>query len=451
MRRSYLEVFNEHSYRMKMGVIKFPGKKVFVANQPELVKQIMLDDVASFPKHKIVGDVLEPLLGESIFSTNGAKWRKQRDMLDVAFDNAQVERVYGRMQEAVNVMLARLDAYPKDAPVDVDPEMTMVTANIIFSTIMSSDLDESQARTVIDAFVRFQEASPTFALLNMLDWLGDWIPRLFDSKRRKDAKIIRSSLEQVIRPRYEAFRRGEADEHDDILSSILRAQDPDTGQGFAFDEIVDQIAMLFLAGHETSASALTWTLYLLAISPEVQQAAFDEIVQITGDALPGQALAPIPLAAVKRMGLVRKIFMESMRLYPPVGFFTRQTTHAMSMRDKELPQGASVIVAPWLLHRHRELWDAPDEFCPMRFDAKTEGRGVPKNAYLPFGMGQRVCIGASFAMQEGILILAEILRRYQLELAPGFQPEPVGRLTIRSENGMRLSLRPRNAQASEVV
>lgn len=294
-RRSWLDGLYERSYRMKMGQIKLPGLELFMVNQPELVKQVMVDEVESFPKHRMLGDILEPLLGESIFTTNGAQWRKQRDMLDVAFDNGQVEKVFDRMQEATARMLERLEQQPEGAIVNVDPEMTLVTADIIFRTIMSSSLDMEDAQAVLEAFVRFQEASPKLALLRMFRVPDNWLLRLSDRKRRGDARTIRSSLERVIRPRHEAFARGEADEHDDILSSILCARDPDTGQPFSFEEIVDQVAMLFLAGHETSASALTWTLYLLAISPEIQQAAADEVSEI----LEG-ASGPIPLPAIKR-------------------------------------------------------------------------------------------------------------------------------------------------------
>ncbi|MDD2893192.1 MAG: cytochrome P450, partial [Halothiobacillaceae bacterium] len=242
-----------------------------------------------------------------------------------------------------------------------------------------------------------------------------------------------------------AFARGEVSEHEDILASILRGKDPDSAQAFSFNEIVDQVAMLFLAGHETSASALTWTLYLLSISPDIQHAAATEVAETLGE---GEACGSVPLAAVKRMGLVRRIFMESMRLYPPVGFLAREVSHDTDMRDKHLPAGASLVVSPWLLHRHEALWDAPHEFCPARFDPKSGERSVPKHAYLPFGMGQRVCIGATFAMQEAVLILAELLRHYHFALAPDFQPDPVGRLTIRSDNGMHLVLKKRQAEAS---
>lgn len=441
-RHSWLDGIYERSYRMKMGRVKLPGLEIFMVNQPDLVKRIMIDDVESFPKNHMLGEILKPLLGESIFTTNGEQWRKQRNMLDVAFDNAQVERVFGRMQEAVERMLGRFARYPVGSVVDVDPEMTLITADIIFRTIMSSSLDTQEAVTIMEAFSRFQAASPKLALLKIFKIPDNWLLRLSDRNRIRDASVIRTSLADVIRPRYDAYLQTQQDSNNDILATILQAKDPKSDQPFSFEEILDQVSMLFLAGHETSASALTWSLYLLALSPDIQQAAVAEIQAAMAETASddGQALS---LAAVKRLGLIRRIFMEALRLYPPVGFLTRQASDETDMLDKHLPAQSTVVVSPWLLHRHRDLWEEPDAFCPVRFDPKAGGRTVPKHAYLPFGLGPRVCIGATFAMQEAILILAELLKKYSFELAPNFQPEPVGRLTIRSDNGMRLILKQR--------
>jgi cytochrome P450 len=436
-RRSWLDGLYARSYRMKMGEVRLPGLHLYMVNEPEQVKKVMMTDVEHFPKHEMLGKILEPLLGESIFTTNGEQWRKQRDMLDIAFNSAQVERVYDRMQEATQRMLNRFASYQAGSVVNVDPEMTLVTADIIFRAIMSADLNTAEGLEVMQAFERFQAASPKLALLKMFKLPDSWLLRWADRKRVRDAKTIRASLERVIRKRYEAYILLGKDEHDDILSQILAAKDPDTGASFSFDEIVDQVAMLFLAGHETSASALTWTLYLLAISPEIQEAAAQEVLSVVDE---GQMTS---LSQAKQLSLVRRIFMEAMRLYPPVGFLARETTQVVDLKRKQIPAGASVVVAPWLLHRHEELWDDPHAFCPMRFDPKFPGKGVPKHAYLPYGAGERRCIGAAFANQEAQLILAELLRAYRFSLAPNFEPDPVGRLTIRSENGMMLILEPR--------
>jgi cytochrome P450 len=193
--------------------------------------------------------------------------------------------------------------------------------------------------------------------------------------------------------------------------------------------------MLFLAGHETSASALTWALYLLAKAPDIQERMHQEVVSVLGDRVP-------EASDMKAMELTWNVFRETLRLFPPVGFMARESAQACPMRDKTVKAGASVVVSPWLIQRHRELWDNPDAFDPDRY-ANDQSRESLRNAYLPFGMGPRVCMGAAFALQEAALILSSLVRAYRLEPVPGHVPQPVGRLTIRSANGVELTLHRR--------
>ncbi|MFM9901219.1 MAG: cytochrome P450, partial [Polaromonas sp.] len=204
-------------------------------------------------------------------------------------------------------------------------------------------------------------------------------------------------------------------------------------------ELVNQVAMLFLAGHETSASALTWALYMVAKSPDVQARMHAEVMALESTHNPDK---PVDASEMKSLALTWNVFRETLRLFPPVGFIARESTQTCPMRDKTVGQGASVVVSPWLIQRHRDLWDDPDAFNPDRY-ANDASRESLKNAYLPFGMGPRVCMGAAFALQEAVLILSSVARHYHLEAVPGHVPQPVGRLTIRSDNGVRLTLHRR--------
>lgn len=436
-RRSWMDGLYERSYRMKMGEIKLPGIHLYMVNQPDLVRRVMIDEVAEFPKHHMMGDILEPLLGESIFTTNGKQWRKQRDMLNPSFDMVRVQHVFSLMHDAAKEMMQRFAVQEGAADIDVDHEMTYVTADIIFRTILSVSIEQSDAKKIFDAFVVFQRESPK-AVMKRVFSIPDWVPlnRLSDRRRFEAGEEIRAALERVIRPRYDAVLSDSGGgTEQDILSSILQAVDPDTGERFSFKEIVDQVAMLFLAGHETSASALTWSLYLLALYPDVQEKMHAEVEEAL-------AQEEMGVSVLRRMDLVRDVFRESLRLYPPVGFFARETVQETKMRDKNLDTGALVVVAPWLIHRHEDYWDKPDDFDPWRY-AKDRMKLPLRDAFLPFGMGPRVCIGLAFAMQEAALILALLVRQYRFSMVPGFTPDPVGRITIRSENGMRLVVRRR--------
>ncbi|MEO5671130.1 MAG: cytochrome P450 [Ramlibacter sp.] len=435
-RRSWMDALYERSYSMQMGEVHIPGLDMYMVNEPALVRRVMTEQAADFPKSALLGDALEPLLGESIFTTNGAQWRRQRQMMDPAFAQARMKVAFPVMREATQDLLARLRALPDGTEQDVEVEMTHVTADIIFRTIFSVPMEGRDAHRVFAAFARYQALAPRLMLPSLfkLRWLV-WPWDLWRSRRA--AAEIRGLLEQLVRPRYEACRAGQAHPHPDILAAFLDARDPQTGEPFGFDELVNQVAMLFLAGHETSASALTWACYLVANQPDIQERMHAEVVAHLGDRQP-------EFTDMKQLTLTWNVFREALRLFPPVGFFAREAARGCPMRDKQVPQGAVVVVSPWLIQRHRQWWPEPDAFNPDRYD-NDESRESLKQAYLPFGMGPRVCMGAAFALQEAALILSSVVRHFRLEAVPGHVPQPVGRLTIRSANGVRLVLHRREA------
>ena len=437
-RRSWLDALYERSYAMQMGEVHLPGLDLYMVNDPALVRRVMDDEAEQFPKSPLLGEALQPLLGESIFTTNGAQWRRQRDMMDPAFAQARLAVAFPVMQAATQAMLQRLAALPDGAEHDIEVEMTHVTADIIFRTIFSVPMEGADARRIFEAFARFQAIAPRLLLPSIygLRWLV-WPWDVWQSRRA--AREIRGLLEKLIRPRFEAHQAGQPAAHSDILQSFMEARDATSGQPFGFDELVDQVAMLFLAGHETSASALTWAAHLLANAPEVQERAHAEAVAQLGEREP-------EVGDMKALALTRNVFRETLRLFPPVGFMARQSASACTLRKKPVREGATVVVAPWLIQRHRSLWPEPDAFNPDRYNDDASRESL-RQGYLPFGMGPRVCLGAAFALQEATLILASLLRRYRLAAVPGHVPRPVGRLTIRSANGVRLTLHRRERAA----
>jgi cytochrome P450 len=331
-------------------------------------------------------------------------------------------------------MLKRLAALPDGAEYDLEVEMTHVTADIIFRTIFSMAMQVADAKRIFTEFARFQAIAPRLLLpsiygLRWLVWPWDvW-------RSRRSAAAIRSLLGQLIRPRFDAHRAGKPSDTTDILQSFLEAKDEATGEGFGFEELLDQVAMLFLAGHETSASALTWAAYLMGNAPDIQERMHSEVVLHLADRQP-------ELSDMRYLGLVRNVFKETLRLFPPVGFMARQSAETCPMHKKEIEKGATVVVSPWLIQRHRDLWEDPDAFNPDRYNNDASRESL-KQAYLPFGMGPRVCMGTAFALQEATLILASLVRDYKISALPSHEPQPVGRLTIRSANGVRLKLHRR--------
>ncbi|EEU7947153.1 cytochrome P450 [Campylobacter jejuni] len=427
-RRSWLDGLYERSYKMQTGYVKMPNFDLYVINDTKEVKRMMVDEVREFPKSAFLHELLSPLLGESIFTTNGEVWKKQRELLRPSFEMTRINKVFNLMSEAVADMMDRFSKYPNHAVIEVDEAMTFITADVIFRTIMSSKLDEGKGKKILNAFVTFQEQSVHTAMRRMFCF-PKWLSYVLgDRKRAKAGDVIRQVLSDIIKPRYDMADNAE---FEDILGSLLLVVDADTNKRFSFEEILDQVAMLFLAGHETTASSLTWTLYLLSLYPKEQEKAYEEITQV----LQGGA---IEISHLRQFKYLTNIFKESLRLYPPVGFFAREAKKDTQVRDKLIKKGSGVVIAPWLIHRHEEFWTNPHGFNPSRFEGEYK-----KDAYLPFGVGERICIGQGFAMQEAILILANILKTYKLELEEGFVPDVVGRLTVRSANGMRIKFSKR--------
>ncbi|EAH7629134.1 cytochrome P450 [Campylobacter jejuni] len=427
-RRSWLDGLYERSYKMQTGYVKMPNFDLYVINDTKEVKRMMVDEVREFPKSAFLHELLSPLLGESIFTTNGEVWKKQRELLRPSFEMTRINKVFNLMSEAVADMMDRFSKYPNHAVIEVDEAMTFITADVIFRTIMSSKLNEEKGKKILNAFVTFQEQSVHTAMRRMFRF-PKWLSYVLGDRKRAEAgDVIRQVLSDIIKPRYDMADNAE---FEDILGSLLLVVDADTNKRFSFEEILDQVAMLFLAGHETTASSLTWTLYLLSLYPKEQEKAYEEITQV----LQGGA---IEISHLRQFKYLINIFKESLRLYPPVGFFAREAKKDTQVRDKLIKKGSGVVIAPWLIHRHEEFWTNPHGFNPSRFEGEYK-----KDAYLPFGVGERICIGQGFAMQEAILILANILKTYKLELEEGFVPDVVGRLTVRSANGMRIKFSKR--------
>jgi cytochrome P450 len=431
-----LSALMDRSYSMHMGEIRMLFRRMYIVNQPDLIRRIFIDEVAKYPKSKMVAHMLEILMGNSMFVSNGEVWKRQRRMMEPVFAQARIKLVFGLMLDAVNDMLARVDKLATGNPVQIEVEMTHVTADIIYRTIFSQPLSADDARTIYTAFMDFQEAAYDHGMVRVTGF-PDFLTRGMQKRARASARDIRAVLDPHIIARYEAAQRGEKGSESDILGAMIAARDPVDGSPFTLAELCEQVAMIFLAGHETTASSLSWALYLLANDMSVQDRLHSEASSVFGNREP-------QFSDMKRVPLAWNVFRESLRLYPPIPFLPRQATEQACMRDKVIQPGSIVSVSPWLMHHHRRHWAKPDEFDPDRFD-RPESEESQRCAYMPFGLGPRVCLGASFAMQEGVLILASLARRYKVEPDPTHEPKPIGRITVRSENGVRVKLTRRGA------
>jgi cytochrome P450 len=258
------------------------------------------------------------------------------------------------------------------------------------------------------------------------------VPRPHRRRTRAAAQTIRALIRRLVERRLAEIGAGTAPP--DLATKLMTTPDTETGHRFDEGEMVDQVAIFFLAGHETSASALAWGLYLLAANPDVQE-------RVAAEAA---ALPPRPsMTDLSRLGYTRDTFREVLRLYPPVPMMVRSAERPARFRDRDVPKGAQIVLSPWHLHRHTRLWEAPDAFLPERW-ATENGKTCARSAYIPFSAGPRVCTGAGFAMAEGVLLLAALARAFSFGLVPGRAPPvPVAHLTVRARDGIWLSVSPR--------
>ena len=426
---SWIHVLFAKSYTMKMGEIRTPGLHMYIANELSLVKRIM-DGWREFPKHHLLVRTLEPAIGNSVFSANGDDWATQRAMINPAFQHTALSRTLPMMRDAADALVARIRAMNLARPIDIDPLMTHVAADVIFRTLFSQPLDAAGAEKIYRGFNRFQRHAQSASMLRFyrLPAFG------FFARSRKAAADIHAVFAPIVRARYEAYHTGETNGPEDILTALLAARHPETGEPFSLEALMGQVSTIFLAGHETSASAMSWALYCLAEDRVTQQALRDEIADLAGD-------TALSSEAIRRMSLTRNVFREALRLYPPVAFMPREVTCPTQMRDKQLMPGAMLVVSPWLIQRNSEHWLCPHAFDPGRFDDPAS-KTAAKEAWLPFGQGPRVCVGAGFATQEAAVVLATLVRAFDLAATPADRPEPVSRLTLRPKRGIRLRFTP---------
>jgi len=421
-------MLSHKSYEMLLGHFWLPAMRVFIINDPKWVERILITEPFNYPKHRLMHESLEPLIGSSPFTTNGSVWARQRRMLDQAFGHARLSLVFPLMQQACEDMLTRLAQLPENQPLDVDATMTHVTADIVYRTIFSTPLGEAEAASLFVAFTRYQEFAQKVMVCKLLCLPVLW----YDYRRRQYAAVIKAFLGDKVRRRFEFLNTQEEQDGADILSGLRCAIDPDDGSVLTEQEVLDQVCMLFLAGHETSASSLSWCLYVLGEAPGLQMQLVDELVQIA-------PTGGLSFADVRQLNVVAAMFREVLRLYPPVGYFPREAMQDQEIRGAKVKKGDALLVFPWLLHRHRRWWHEPNVFSIERFlDKKTS---PVRGTYLPFGLGARACIGAGFAMQEAALILCAVLKNYEVHPVPGWVPQVVGRLTVRSDKGIQVMLK----------
>ncbi len=418
------------AYKMDVGKLGYSRRTILLINRPDVCRTILTDPTGIYPKNDLMTGALAPLVGDSIFVSSGATWRRQRDMVDPAFSHMRINTAFDSMIAAVDDYEARLDA-GGSAPRSLDLAMSELTADIICRTVFSTSLASDMAREVFDAFTVFEREVAQVELRRLI-----FEPAFADVPQPelvlKACERIRLQLGKLI------DRHGQAAcPHADIARAVMDARDANTGEGFSREELVDQLGVFFLAGHETTASVLTWAFYILATQPSILARVRAELDETVGD-------GPVAFEHIKKLRFTRNVFKETLRLYPPITFIPRVAAEDTTIGRYNVKRGAMIMIAPWTIHRHHNLWTNPHAFDPDRFSPERQGELTP-GAYLPFGVGPRVCVGKAFATIEATLILARLARRYDFSVENAAAVRPIARLTTRPAHQIMCRFSARSA------
>lgn len=430
LRGNMIATFAQEAYERDIVERTIFGRHRFIVNEPAAIKHVLLDNAANYQKSEITRRILEPGLGKGLITSEGETWRRQRRTMSPAFDHRRIVAYTPIMSGAARELLEDWGRLGTGDPVEVAQAMMAATLNIISRTMFSSDSDHIVAIMERGAG-RYQARMRP----NIMDFLGlpAWLAGLARS-RIADRTLgeFDAEIDRLIKMRSSEPGNGPRD----LLALLIEARDEQTGGGMSAQEVRDHVVTIFMAGHETTAMAMTWAWYLLSQHPAVEAKLHAELAAVLGGRSPNQE-------DLGKLVYTRMVIEETMRIYPTVPAMEREALADDTLAGRRIPKGSTVMIVPWVLHRHVKLWPNPGRFDPERFSAEQSATR-PRFIYLPFGGGRRICIGAAFSLAEATILLATLAQRYRLQLAPGHRVEPQGLITLRPRHGMKMLLTPRN-------
>jgi cytochrome P450 len=421
--RNYIETIPRSAYEEGITRIRTPYSDVLIVSDPDVIGEILVDKADGFLRDPATRRSFRPTVGDnSVFVAEGAEWRWQRRAVAPIFRHETILSFVPVFAAMAQRQIARWRATDAGNSVDAAAGMTRTTFDIIVETMLggSASLDaEHYSRALTVNF----ETIPWHLIYTMFG-VPEWVP--FPNRRRAMAErdFLHRDMRRLIAARRAAKRRVSPD----LLDLLLDARDAETARGMSDDEVVNNLLTFIAAGHETTAVALTWTLWLLAKDQVAQKGVFDEVAALAGD-------GPIVAAHIDGMNFCRQVINEAMRLFPPAPGIGRVPAAAMTLGGERVSERTRIHIPIFALHRNARLWENPTAFDPDRF-APGQIKERSRYAFLPFGGGPRICIGASFATAEATVILAEMVRAFHFLALVGHKPKPVARVTLRPAGGM---------------
>ncbi len=431
MKRDFLSFQKGLFYRHGDAIrLKLKLVDLLFLNTPEMAHHVLVRNAKNYGKNTRGYDNLRQVLGNGLVTSQGDFWMRQRRIALPAFHHKRLAIMADKMVVAANDFAQRWSTQVGDEGMrlEMDEELARLTLRIICETMLSVDSEDGSMETV---------GHSVEVLLDQVlaETVGLALPRFIATPGRKRFKQALGELDDIVLGIIEERRKDGEQDHGDLLSMFMAVQDEETGERMNDVQLRDEIMTMFLAGHETTATALTWTLYLLARHPAERRLLIKELEET----LNGE---PVTFADLKRLPRLERVLKESMRLFPPVPNIARMAEDDDTIDGLSIKKGDYVIVSPNVLHRHPRYWDNPESFDSDRF-LPERIKQVPRLAYIPFSAGQRMCIGNRFAMMEASLILATILPRLTFDLVPGHPIAADGKVTLRPRFGMPMRVRNR--------
>ena len=424
--RNPLEIWGQRAYREPVVGANWLGNPTFIVSDPAAIRHMLVENAGNYAMQPLRQRVLRPLLRDGLLTAEGELWRRTRRSLAPIFTPRNIQALAPVMADRTALFARGLASRP-GGRIDLSVEMTLLTYDILQATLFTGDIagEPSEFAAAVAKFLR------TMGHVDPLDILDApaFIPRPTRLIGRRAQGYLRRLITETIDRRRALLRENRAAAPHDLLTLLLETDN------LSASEIEDNVITFIGAGHETTSRALGWTLYLLSQAPRERErieAELDAELDRLED----------PLEWVERLVYTRAAFEEAMRLYPPAPSLNRMAIAADRVGEIDIPAGASVLVLPWIVHRHEALWQRPGEFDPGRFLPENRDR-IDRYQYLPFGVGPRVCIGQSFAMQEGIIALAALMRNLRFDFVGERQPFPIQKITVQPDIGlpMRVSRR----------
>ncbi|MCK1745801.1 cytochrome P450 [Bradyrhizobium sp. 139] len=416
IRQNMIATWGQRAYEEDVIKGRFLLRNSFILNQPDAIRHVLLSNYENYTRTPAGIRMLRPVLGEGLLIAEGQAWTHQRRTLAPAFTPRATADLVPHMTAVLDETVPKLEARTSE-PVDLREIMQRMTLEIAGRTMFSfgMDLHGPTLRNFVMEYGARLGRPYFFDMLLPVSW-----PSPMDFARARFRKRWTEFVATLISERRAAGKKDGAPPRD-LFDLMDAARDPETGKGFSDEQLVDEVATMILAGHETTATALFWAFYLLALDPETQEEVASET---RGEHLDS-------MADIDRQKFARAVVEETMRLYPPAFLIARAAREKDNAAGVEIGKGDIIMIAPWLLHRHEKLWDQPNAFIPKRFMSKE---APDRFAYLPFGAGPRVCIGAPFAQAESVLALARLIGAFRVELADTTPVIPCGVVTTQPDH-----------------